>query len=76
MSINNISKAYLRHLTIAKERLAAQIASIHNLAFYLWLVKEARGHIIYGDFKDWKKQILIKLTKKFTQVHNFTQLKL
>ncbi len=52
------SKAYLRHLVIANERLAAQIASIHNLAFYLWLVKEARKHIIEENYYEWKKQIL------------------
>lgn len=49
------SKAYLRHLFISKELLAMQIASIHNLAFYLWLVGEARKHIIAGDFSSWKR---------------------
>ena len=48
------SKAYVRHLFVSNERLAGQIASIHNLAFYLQLVKEAREHIIAGDFRDWK----------------------
>ncbi len=48
------SKAYLRHLMISKEMLGAQIASIHNLTFYLWLMKEARKHILEGDFYDWK----------------------
>jgi queuine tRNA-ribosyltransferase len=48
------SKAYLRHLIINKEILGAQIASIHNLTFYLWLVKEARQHILAGDFAQWK----------------------
>ena len=48
------SKAYLRHLFISKEYLALQIASIHNLTFYLWLVGEARKHIIAGDFSTWK----------------------
>ena len=52
------SRAYLRHLFIAGEILAMQIASIHNLAFYLWLVTEARNHIIAGDFSSWKKSIL------------------
>ncbi len=51
------SKAYLRHLIINKEILGAQIASIHNLTFYLWLVKEARKHILEGDFTFWKNQI-------------------
>lgn len=58
------SKAYVRHLFIAKERLAGQIASIHNLAFYLWLVKEARKHILEGDFLSWKKQMVVKLTQR------------
>jgi queuine tRNA-ribosyltransferase len=53
------SKAYLRHLFIAEELLALQIASIHNLAFYLWLVGEARKHIIDGDFSQWKA-IMVK----------------
>ncbi len=48
------TKAYLRHLFTAKETLGPMIASIHNLAFYLWLVKEARKHIIAGDFASWK----------------------
>ncbi len=52
------SKAYLRHLFISKELLAMQIASIHNLAFYLWLVKEARKHILSGDFAAWKKNMI------------------
>ena len=51
------SKAYLRHLFIADEILALQIASIHNLAFYLWLVKEARKHILTGDFTSWKSKM-------------------
>lgn len=51
------SKAYLRHLMISKEMLGAQIASIHNLTFYLWLMKEARKHIIEGDFYDWKNKM-------------------
>ena len=52
------SKAYLHHLFHAKELLAMQIASIHNLAFYLWLVKEARKHIIAGDFSTWKSKTI------------------
>ena len=52
------SKAYLRHLIINKEILGAQIASIHNLTFYLWLVKEARKHILEGDFSLWKNQMV------------------
>jgi queuine tRNA-ribosyltransferase len=51
------SKAYLRHLIVSKEILGAQIASIHNLAFYLWLVKEAREKINSGEFHEWKKNM-------------------
>ena len=58
------SKAYLRHLFISQEFLAMQIASIHNLAFYLWLVKEARKHIIEGDFKNWKKNMVENVTRR------------
>ena len=52
------SKAYLHHLFKAKELLAMQIASIHNLAFYLWLVGEARKHILADAYTDWKKEIM------------------
>ena len=52
------SKAYLRHLFISQELLAMQIASIHNLAFYVWLSQEARKHIIEGDFSEWKSQMV------------------
>jgi queuine tRNA-ribosyltransferase len=58
------SKAYLRHLTVSKEILAAQIASIHNLTFYLWLIKEARAHIIAGDFGVWKDQMVKKVSAR------------
>lgn len=58
------SKAYLRHLFIAQELLAMQIASIHNLAFYLWLVREARKHIIAGDFKLWKTEMVERVTRR------------
>lgn len=58
------SKAYLRHLFISQELLAMQIASIHNLGFYLWLVREARKHIIAGDFKDWKTDMIEKVTHR------------
>lgn len=51
---NYYSKAYLRHLMKAKEFLAYTIASVHNLAFYLWLVNEARKQILQGDFASWK----------------------
>jgi queuine tRNA-ribosyltransferase len=52
------SKAYLRHLFIASEILGLQIASVHNLAFYLDLVKQARKHILQGDFRAWKDAII------------------
>ena len=52
------SKAYLRHLFQSKEMLGAQIGSIHNLAFYLWLVGEARQHILAGTFKEWKETMV------------------
>lgn len=55
------SKAYLRHLNVSKELLAAQIATRHNLAFYLKLVREARKHILEGDFVDWKSKLIPQL---------------
>ena len=55
------SKAYVRHLFVSKEYLAKQIASIHNLAFYLDLVKVAREHIVAGDFYQWKDSIVPQL---------------
>ena len=58
------SKSYLRHLTISKEILAAQIASVHNLGFYLWLVGEARKHILEGTFKPWKDKMVKQLAQR------------
>ena len=58
------SKAYVRHLFVAKEYLGKQIASIHNLAFYLDLVRVAREHIIAGDFNQWKEQTVPKLKQR------------
>lgn len=58
------SKAYLRHLFIAQELLAMQIASIHNLSFYLWLVGEARKHIVSGDFKSWKTMMVERMARR------------
>ena len=58
------TKAYLRHLSISGEMMAAQISSLHNVAFYLWLVGEARKHIIAGDFKSWKEEMVIKLARR------------
>lgn len=58
------SKAYVRHLFVSNELLAMQIASIHNLAFYLWLVNEARKHIMAGDFKHWKGDMVQSVTRR------------
>ena len=58
------SKAYLRHLIISKEILGKQIASIHNLGFYIELIKKAREHIKKGDFQNWKNTILKKIEKR------------
>ena len=58
------SKAYLRHLIHSKEILGAQIASQHNLTFYLWLVREARKQIVAGTFGDWKKGMVEKLMRR------------
>jgi queuine tRNA-ribosyltransferase len=52
------SKAYLRHLVHSDERLGSQIASIHNLTFYLWLVRQAREQIIQGTFFAWKEKMV------------------
>ncbi|UAY51389.1 tRNA guanosine(34) transglycosylase Tgt [Ferruginibacter albus] len=61
---NYYSKAYLRHLVKSKEILALTIASVHNLAFYLWLVKQARKHIIEGDFISWKNNMVLNLQQR------------
>lgn len=58
---HHYSKAYLRHLVISNEMLGAQIASQHNLAFYMWLVTEARNKIMEGTFKSWKHETIEKL---------------
>ncbi len=58
------SKAYLRHLFAANEYLGKQIASIHNLGFYLWLVREARNHILAGDFLQWKNIMVKQMDKR------------
>jgi len=60
----NYTRAYLRHLFIAEEILALELASIHNLYFYLQLVTQARIHIIDGDFLDWKNKIVNEISKK------------
>ena len=58
------SKAYLRHLFVANEYLGKQIATIHNLGFYMWLVREARERIIAGDFTDWKNRMVKQMDKR------------
>lgn len=60
----NYTKAYLRHLFVAKEMLGSMIASQHNLAFYLWLVREARKHIIAGDYTEWKERMVVKVSTR------------
>ena len=58
------SKAYLRHLIVSNEYLGKQIASIHNLGFYLWLVREARKHILAGDFTQWKNSMVRQMDNR------------
>lgn len=58
------SKAYLRHLFLAGEMLAPMIGSLHNLAFYLWLVGEARNHILAGDFASWKTEMVERVSQR------------
>ncbi len=58
------SKAYLRHLFTINELLGKQIATIHNLGFYMWLVREARKRILVGDFKSWKTKMIKKMNKR------------
>jgi len=58
------TKAYVRHLIHSKESLGAQIASMHNIRFYLWLVEEARKQIIAGDFASWKNHMIPKLERR------------
>jgi len=58
------SKAYLKHLFAAKEYLGKQIATIHNLGFYMWLVREARKHILAGDFTNWKNTMVKQMDKR------------
>lgn len=58
------SKAYLRHLFTVNEMLGKQIATLHNLSFYLWLVREARKHILAGDFSSWKTNMVAQLDRR------------
>ena len=61
---HHYTRAYVRHLIHAQEMLGLEILSIHNLAFYLWLVGEARKHILAGDFKSWKNDITPRLMQR------------
>jgi queuine tRNA-ribosyltransferase len=61
---NQFSKAYLRHLFISSEILGLQLASLHNLRFYLWLMEEARKHIIAGDFVNWKTKMATQVAQR------------
>lgn len=61
---HHYTRAYVRHLIHAQEMLGLEILSIHNLAFYLWLVGEARRHILAGDFKSWKDDITPRLMQR------------
>lgn len=58
---HDYTRAYVRHLIHSDEMLGLEILSIHNLAFYLWLVGEARRHIVSGDFKSWKNTVMPQL---------------
>ena len=58
------SRSYLRHLFVSKEMLGPQIASIHNLSFYLWLVNESRMKIEEGTFTEWKNKMVVKLVER------------
>ena len=64
MCSSDLTKAYLRHLTVAGEMMAAQIASLHNLSFYLWLVREARRHILDGTFSSWKPGAVERFSRR------------
>ena len=61
---HHYTHAYVRHLIHAQEMLGLEVLSIHNLAFYLWLVGEARKHILAGDFKSWKDDITPRLMQR------------
>ena len=58
------TKAYLRHLFAANEYLGKQIATIHNLGFYLWLVREARRQIMAGTFREWKERMVVQVSQR------------
>jgi len=58
------SKAFLRHLIISNEMLGAMLASLHNLVFYLWLMRQARIKIAAGEFSPWKEQMIKQLSQR------------
>lgn len=58
------TRAYVRHLIHSQEMLGLEILSIHNLTFYLWLVTEARQHILLGDFTAWKKEMMPRIMQR------------
>jgi queuine tRNA-ribosyltransferase len=58
------SKAYLRHIYKSEEMLASMIASVHNLSFYAWLMREARAQIIAGTFKEWKDKMVKQVSRR------------
>ena len=58
------SKVYLRHLFAANEYLGKQIATIHNLGFYMWLVREARRQILSGTFRTWKDKMVVQMAQR------------
>ena len=60
----NYSKSYVRHLFNVNEMLGKQICTIHNLAFYMWLVRESRKHILVGDFVSWKEKMIKNLGQR------------
>ncbi|MEN9701890.1 MAG: hypothetical protein RIR55_1227, partial [Bacteroidota bacterium] len=61
---NYYTKAYMRHLFVADEILGLQLASIQNLSFYLWLVGQAREHILAGDYSSWKRGMIQQISKR------------
>jgi queuine tRNA-ribosyltransferase len=63
-SDSQYTKAFLRHLFISGEMLAAMIATMHNLGFYIWLMKEARKHILDGDFANWQREMAVRLMRR------------
>ena len=59
-----MEESFLRHLFVAGEMLSAMIATMHNLGFYIWLMKEARQQILDGKFEEWKKEMVVRLMRR------------